>query len=357
MKGAPRAPDADRVLQGLTTAVIVLDAELVVTGLNPAAEHLLGISRGRAAGRPLDRFFHPPEELVGLCRRAVATGATCGARELAVRVGNRLMRMDSRAAPLDGPGGGLVLELADTERDRHVRRDAELIAQRDAGRRIIQQLAHEVRNPLGGLRGAAQLLARQLPDGRLQAYTDVIIDEADRLASLVDTILKAGRRPVPSVLSLHEVTEHVARLIGAEKPPRVELRRDYDPSLPPTSADRNQLVQAFLNLARNALQAVGEEGKLIFRTRAISNFSLGGKRYRTVLSVEVEDSGPGIPEELRGTIFFPLITGRTTGSGLGLTIAQDLVSRNGGLVEFESVPGATVFQMRLPVVTHPGGSG
>ena len=357
MKGAPKAPDADRVLQGLTTAVVVLDEGLFVTGLNSAAEHLLGVSRRLAAGRPLESFFYPPDDLVGLCRRAVVTGATCVARELRVRAGQRSMRMDSRVAPLDGRGGNLVLELVDTERDRQVRRDAELIAQRNASRRIIQQLAHEVRNPLGGLRGAAQLLARQLPDARLQVYTDVIIDEADRLASLVDTILKAGRRPKPTVFSLHEVTEHVATLIEAEKPPGVELRRDYDPGLPPMTADRDQLIQAFLNLARNALQAVGEKGRIIFRTRALSNFPLGSKRYRSVLSAEVEDSGPGIPEELRGTIFFPLVTGRTIGSGLGLTIAQDLASRNGGLVEFESVPGATIFQMRLPVMADSRRSG
>ena len=356
MKGAPITPDADRVLQGLTTAVVVVDGALTVSGLNSAAEHLLGVSRRLAAGRPLESFFDPPEDLVGLCRRAVATGATCGARELEVRVAGRSMRLDSRAAPMDGQGGSLVLEMLNAERDRPVRRGAELIAQRNASRRIIQQLAHEVRNPLGGLSGAAQLLARQLPDRRLQVYTDVIIDEADRLASLVDTILKAGRRPRLSSISLHEVTEHVARLIEAEKPSGVILRRDYDPSLPPTVADRDQLIQAFLNLARNALQAVGEDGRLIFRTRSMSNFSLGGKLYRSVLSAEVEDSGPGIPDELRGTIFFPLITGRTSGSGLGLTIAQDLVSRNGGLVEFESVPGATVFQMRLPVVAASGGS-
>ncbi len=353
MDGGRIASDADRVLQALTTAVVVLDEGLTVTRVNSAAEHLLGVSRQLACGRELRELVDPPEGLVALCRRAVATRATCGATELAVRVGERSMRLDSRAAPMNGRGGGLVLELMDSERGRQVRRDAELIAQRNASRRIIQQLAHEVRNPLGGLSGAAQLLARQLPDARLRAYTDVIIDEADRLASLVENILKAGRRPVPSVLSLHEITEHVARLIEAEKPPGVTLRRDYDPSLPPMSTDRNQLIQAFLNLARNALEAVGEEGEITVRTRALSNFSLGGKRHRLVLSAEVEDSGPGIPEELRGTIFFPLVTGRTSGSGLGLTIAQDLVTRNGGLVEFESVPGMTVFQMRLPVAADP----
>ena len=294
---------------------------------------------------------------MSLCRRAVATGVTCGARELTVRVDQRTTRMNCRAAQLEGPGGGLIVELVDTERGRHVRREAELTAQRHASRRIVQQLAHEVKNPLGGLRGAAQLLARQLPDARLQAYTDVIIEEADRLASLVDSILEAGGRPRPSLLSLHEITEHVAKLIEAEKPPGVQLRRDYDPSLPSTRADRDQLIQAFLNLAKNALQAVGDEGRLIFRTRALSNFSLGGQRYRLVLSAEVEDSGPGIPEELRGTIFFPLLSGRSSGSGLGLTIAQDLVSRNGGLVEFDSVPGATVFQVILPLVAGTASRG
>ena len=350
-------PDSDRILQGLTTAVVALDADLFVTRLNSAAEHLLGVSRRLAAGRSLDTFFDPPEHLIALCRRAAATGVTCGARELSVRVSQQTTRMNCRAAPLEGPCGGLILELVDTKRDRPVRREAELTAQRHASRRIVQQLAHEVKNPLGGLRGAAQLLARQLPDAALQAYTDVIIEEADRLASLVDSILEAGGRPNPSLLSLHEITEHVVKLIEAEKPPGVQLHRDYDPSLPPTRSDRDQLLQAFLNLAKNALQAVGTEGRLIFRTRALSNFSLGGQRYRLVLSAEVEDSGPGIPEELRDTIFFPLISGRGNGSGLGLTIAQDLVSRNGGLVEFDSVPGATVFQMRLPLIAGPASDG
>lgn len=352
LHGRPAAagPAADRILQGLTTAVAVLDADLAVIRLNSAAEHLLGVSRRLAAGRTLDLFFEPPDDLIALCRRAAATGVTCGAGELAVRVGERTTTMNCCAAPLEDMSGTLILELVDTERDRQVRREAELTAQWQASRRIVQQLAHEIRNPLGGLRGAAQLLARRLPDSRLHAYTDVIIEEADRLASLVDTILRAGGRPRPSVLSLHEVTEHVARLIEAEKPAGVRLRRDYDPSLPRTAADRGQLVQAFLNLAKNALQAVGDDGELVFRTRALSNFSLRGARHRLVLSAEIEDSGPGIPEELRSTIFFPLITGRSTGSGLGLTIAQDLVSRNGGLVEFESVPGATVFQIRLPLV-------
>lgn len=298
-----------------------------------------------------------------LCRRVLESGLTFSLRELSARFGERELTVDCRAAPLDREPG-LLLELVDTERDRKLRRESELIAQQRLSRRIIRQLAHEVKNPLGGLRGAAQLLERQLSGPELKAYTQVIIDEADRLAALVDGILKAGGQPKAETVNIHQITEHVASLIAAEKPPGVQLVRDYDPSLPPITIDRGQMIQALLNLAQNALQAVGAEGRVTFRTRALSNYTIGGEFHRLVLSVDVEDTGPGIPEELQETIFYPLVTGRTTGTGLGLTIAQDLVSRNGGLIEFTSKPGRTAFQMRLPIdgngrdqVGGAGGSG
>jgi two-component system nitrogen regulation sensor histidine kinase GlnL len=343
------------VLQGLTTALVVLDESLGIVHLNTAAESLLGVSERRVVGRPINELIHPPHELVGLCNRALTSGLTFGLRELAARVGERELVLDCRAAPLENDRF-LLLELLDTERDRKFRREAALVAQQQLSRRIIRQLAHEVKNPLGGLRGAAQLLERQLPDPELKAYTRVIIEEADRLAALVDGILRAGGAPRIEEVNLHRITEHVAQLIEAEKPAGIEVVRDYDPSLPSLHADRNQMIQAYLNLARNALQAVGEHGRLVFRTRALSNFTLGGEQHRLVLSAEIEDNGPGIPEELKETIFYPLVTGRVTGTGLGLTIAQDLVSRNGGLIEFTSQPGRTVFQLRLPVPNgHSGG--
>jgi len=350
-----RTPSSDEILQGLTTAVVVLDSQLNVVDLNSAAENLLGVSRRQTVNRSIRDFFIPSDELVTLCQRAVNTELIYGVREVAVRVGERETLLDFRAAPLEG-NGALLLELLDAERDRQIRREAELVTQRRVSRRIISQLAHEVKNPLGGLRGAAQLLARQLPDDAMQAYTNVIIEEADRLASLVDGILEAGGQSKIEVFNLHEVTEHVAQLIDAEKPKSVQLKRDYDPSLPLTTADRAQLIQAFLNLAKNGLQAISSKGTLTFRTRALSNYTLGGEQHRLVLSAEVEDTGPGIPEELWETIFYPLVTGRPTGSGLGLTIAQDLVSRNGGLIEFRSRPGETVFQVMLPVTNSPGSS-
>ncbi len=321
--------------------------------LNAAAESFLGVSLRQSVGRSIGELVLPPEELAALCRRALEDGLTYGSRELEVRVGDREVVMDCRVSPLDGPDPRLLLELFDTLRDRQVRREAELLAQQRVSRRIIRQLAHEVKNPLGGLRGAAQLLERQLPAAELKAYTSVIIEEADRLAALVDGILEAGGEPKRKTFNLHEITEHVGRLIETEKPEGVVLVRDYDPSLPPTIADRDQLIQAFLNLVKNAMQALGEEGQLVFRTRALNNYALGGQKHRTVLSLEVEDNGPGVPEELKETIFYPLVTGRDTGTGLGLTIAQDLVSRNGGLIEFSSRPGATIFQVRLPVSNVP----
>ena len=326
----------------------MLDEGLTITFLNGAAEALFSVSSRRVVGRPIGELLHPAGELIALCQRALASGLTYGQHELTARVADRQLVLDCRAAPLEGERS-LVLELIDTERDRKVRREAALVSQQQLSRRIIRQLAHEVKNPLGGLRGAAQLLERQLPDAEQKAYTRVIIEEADRLAALVDGILRAGGAPRPEELNLHRITEHVSQLIEAEKPAGIEVVRDYDPSLPPINVDRNQMIQAFLNIARNAMQALGERGRLVFRTRALTNVTVAGERHKLVLSAEVEDNGPGIPDELRDTIFYPLVTGRPTGTGLGLTIAQDLVSRNGGLIEFESQPGRTVFQLRLPV--------
>ena len=317
--------------------------------MNPAAESLLGVSLRQAEGRPLADVIHPADELETLCRRALDSGLTFSLRELEARAGDRELIVDCRAQPLDVEPG-LLVELVDTERDRRIRRELDLLAKQRLSRRIVSQLAHEVKNPLGGLRGAAQLLERQLPAPELRKYTQVIIDEADRLAALVDGILKGGR-PKPELVNVHQITEHVASLIAAEKPPNVNLVRDYDPSLPPLETDRNQMIQAFLNLSRNALQAVGASGRIAFRTRALSNYTIGGEFHRLVLSLEVEDDGPGIPDELKETIFYPLVSGRDTGTGLGLTIAQDLVGRNGGLIEFTSRPGRTSFQMLLPLTT------
>jgi two-component system nitrogen regulation sensor histidine kinase GlnL len=226
---------------------------------------------------------------------------------------------------------------------------------------MVRQLAHEIKNPLGGLRGAAQLLERELLDPALREYTRVIISEADRLANLLDCMLGPGRPPAKQPVNVHELLERVYRLLRGEAHEEVAIERDYDPSLPAIEVDPNHIIQAMLNLGRNAIQALsgGREGsaaraeapRLTLRTRVATNVSIGGQRHRLVASIQFEDNGPGVPVDIRDTIFYPLVSGRSEGSGLGLGIAQDLVSRHGGLIEFDSAPGRTIFVIYLPMET------
>jgi two-component system nitrogen regulation sensor histidine kinase GlnL len=249
----------------------------------------------------------------------------------------------------------VLLELQDNVRERNIVRESELLARQRLSRQIMRQLAHEVKNPLGGMRGAAQLLERKLPGSELKRYTEIIIAEADRLAALVDRVLQAGGMRRAEPVNPHRITEHIAELVVAEAPAGVTLIRDYDPSLPAVNVDRDQIVQALLNVARNALQAVGGQGRIVLRTRARANFVIGGMQHRLVVTIEIEDDGPGIPEDMQENVFYPLVTSKASGSGIGLTIAQDLVSGNGGLLELDSRPGKTVFRIRLPAYLAEAG--
>jgi two-component system nitrogen regulation sensor histidine kinase GlnL len=243
----------------------------------------------------------------------------------------------------------LLVEMSDVTRRNRISRENALLVQHGAGRQMIRQLAHEIKNPLGGLRGAAQLLERQLESEELKEYTDVIISEADRLAALVDTLLGPGGPPNKQSLNVHELLEYVVRLVQPELGEHIDVRRDYDAGLPDIDLDRDQMVQAFLNLVQNAAAALEGRGLIILRTRAIMNFTIGERRYPVVASIEVEDDGPGIAPELQDSIFYPLVTSKPEGHGLGLSAAQELISRHAGLIEFESRPGKTVFQVRIPM--------
>lgn len=214
---------------------------------------------------------------------------------------------------------------------------------------MIRQLAHEIKNPLGGLRGAAQLLERQLTTDELKEYTEVIISEADRLAGLVDTLLGPGGPPDKRSQNIHEVLEYVVRLLQPELGENIRVHRDYDPGLPRLDLDRDQMVQAFLNLIRNAATALAGQGLITLRSRAVLNFTIGDVRHPVVASIEIQDDGPGIAAELQDSIFYPLVTSRADGTGLGLPAAQELISRHGGLIEFDSRPGKTVFQVLVPL--------
>lgn len=214
---------------------------------------------------------------------------------------------------------------------------------------IMKGVAHEVKNPLGGIRGAAQLLASELPTTSLGEYTDIIISEVDRLHTLVDRMLGPNERLEPEPTNIHEVIEHVRQLIKAEAKGALEVVRDYDPSLPDFLADGGQLTQAVLNLVRNASQACGEGGLVTLRTRVLRQFTVGGTRHKLVCAFQVIDDGPGVPESLLSSLFLPMVTGTAKGTGLGLSIAQRIANQHGGLIQVQSVPGDTCFTLLLPM--------
>lgn len=262
--------------------------------------------------------------------------------------------VDCRVSPISCDGAELLVEMTDVTRRNQIFRENALLIQHGAGRQMIRQLAHEIKNPLGGIRGAAQLLARQLADPEQREYTDVVISETDRLAGLVDTLLGPGGPPKKEPLNIHELLEYVVRVVEKEDAKTLHIHRDYDPGLPLIDLDRDQMVQAILNLLRNAAIALNGQGSITLRSRAVMNFTIGDIRHRAIASIEIEDDGPGIPPDMQDSIFYPLVTSRPDGTGLGLPAAQELISRHGGMIEFESRPGCTVFKMRIPLVQSDG---
>ena len=353
--------DSEHLLDALSTGIILLDAHLCPIYANVAAQDLLAFSLNQTRGRPFGDCLVESNGLTTILRRALETGEGFADRELVVSAKNapRDARIvDVTITPLEGGVTGMhvLLELADATQRQRLSRETELMARLDSSRLMLRQLAHEIKNPLGGLRGAAQLLDRELPDASLKEYTGVIISEADRLTALLDS-LNAPHRPQQRTLTnVHELCEHVRQLLKAEAAAGVAIDRDYDPSLPSGMLDRNQLIQALLNVARNALQAVGERGRITLRTRALSNVNIAGRRHRLAASVQVQDDGPGVSRELRTSIFYPLVTGRPDGTGLGLAVAQEILMRHGGLIEFESDPGRTVFTLLLPLESEARGA-
>jgi two-component system nitrogen regulation sensor histidine kinase GlnL len=344
------------MLENLTTGVLALGSDLSVRYANPAAEQLLGVSLQQLAGRPLPAVAPALAALEPLLARVLETGRGFARRELPVVAWDDTeVALDCAVTIVEGSDGEpeLLLELADASRRVRIDREHALLAQLEASRSMVRQLAHELRNPLGGIRGAAQLLERQLELPVLRDYTGLIIREADRLAALTAALLGPAGPPERSDLNIHELVEHVRRLAQAEAGPRLVIERDYDPSIPVVAVDRNQIVQAMLNLVRNALAAVDGGGRLVFRTRALMNETIGSRPCRLAACVEIEDDGPGVPEALRDTLFYPLVSGRAGGSGLGLALAQELVSRHGGLIEYTSRPGRTVFRMLFPIEEAP----
>ena len=305
----------------------------------------------RARGQSLLQLLDDEPEMREILARVAATGDHFANEiHLAPTEVHREERIiDCHVSPVSIDDAKLLVEITDVTRRNQISRENALLVQHGAGRQMIRQLAHEIKNPLGGIRGAAQLLERQLDEAELREYTDVVISETDRLAGLVDTLLGPGGPPRKEPLNVHELIEYVVRLIEAEDQRKLTIHRDYDPGLPLIDLDRDQMVQALLNLVRNAVAALDGQGTITLRSRAVTNFTIGDVRHRVIASIEIEDDGPGIPADLQDSIFYPLVTSRPDGTGLGLPAAQELISRHGGLIEFESRPGRTLFIVRIPL--------
>lgn len=351
---------AETIVSNLTTAVLYLDAALTVVRLNPAGELLFGVSERHCCRQPLAGALPSLAPHIPRLRQVLVDDAGYTEREMPLLrpPHGEQVTVDCTVTPLtDGDGDvGLLLEFSTRDRERRISQDNQMRTRNLANREMLRGLAHEIKNPLGGLRGAAQLLERELPDAEQREYTAVIIREADRLRSLVDSMLGPQRPSEQLRLNLHEPLEYVREVMGSDLPSNVQIVRDYDPSLPPLCADREQLVQVFFNLIGNAVTALAEcrdngPGTITLRTRAQRHFTIAGTQHRLAARMDVIDNGPGIPPDLLPRIFHPLVSSRPQGTGLGLPITQYLLELNGGLLECDSRPGHTEFSVYLPLVT------
>lgn len=338
----PPSPDL------LATAVIIADSQRVTRYLNPAAENLLGISAHHALGKPVTLLFGACTVLVRSLEHALSEGASYTEHDLSLPIHGHTLVLSATVSPLDEAEGAAVVELHPAAGGMRIARDEQVMAQTQASQALLRQLAHEIRNPLGGIRGAAQLLEGELESSDLREYTQVIIQETGRLQGLLDRLLTPAKRPVVRAVNVHEVLERVRSLLQAEFP-RLQFQCDYDVSLPDLEGDPEQLIQAVLNIARNAAQAMRGEGRISLRSRVARQVTLAMKRWKLAIRLDVIDNGPGIPEDMLARVFFPLVSGREGGSGLGLTLAQNLVQRHEGAIHVESQPGRTCFSIYLPI--------
>ncbi|MDI5933500.1 nitrogen regulation protein NR(II) [Halomonas kalidii] len=339
-----------RLMEHLTTAVLLLDGQLRLCWMNPSAEALLAVSLSRVEGIEFTSVVGSEEGIGEVLGKARDEFHPFTQREARLVVGGEVLTVDYTVTPLSADE--LLLEIEPRDRLMRISREEALLSRQETIKVLARGLAHEVKNPLGGIRGAAQLLERDLDDPGLREFTHIIVEEVDRLRDLVDSMLGPNRMTRHEPLNIHKVLERVRSLLIVEQP-GVQIERDYDPSLPDLAGDEAQMIQAVLNVARNAVEAMTEaaiaEPRLVLRTRARRQFTLGAERHRLVCEVAIIDNGPGIPEALRETLFYPMVSGRADGSGLGLSIAQSILHQHQGLIECDSSPGHTEFRLLIPL--------
>ncbi|MBM7072785.1 nitrogen regulation protein NR(II) [Shewanella sp. 202IG2-18] len=341
--------DPRQLLSHLSTAVLIIDDALIVRFANPAAAQFFNLRVSKlidtnfneqvlAFDISLDRFQH-----------AITNGKSLNVSNALLVTRDGVERsVDLTLSPMDNSQS--ILELRMIDQQKRIEQQFNQDAQQQAARFLVRNLAHEIKNPLGGLRGAAQLLSKQVHGSEYQEFTDMIIEQADRMKALVDKLL-GPQKPTPHYLqNIHQIIEKVIQLIEITLPSNIELIRDYDPSLPEITMDAEQIQQVVINLLQNAVQAVADaKGKVTLKTRTQHSITIGNKRFRSVLELSVIDDGPGVPTELKDTLFYPMVTGRAEGTGLGLSIAHNIARLHQGRIDCNSSPGHTIFVLTLPI--------
>ncbi|MGB8808703.1 MAG: nitrogen regulation protein NR(II), partial [Acinetobacter calcoaceticus] len=329
---------------------------------NSACEALFDISLLRASGQPVLNLLHAPDDTFNTHEallNTIKTGQPYTRREAVINVNFKDLHVDYTVSQLNAGKSYhplLLIELNPIDRMLKISKEENLVQQHQVARQLVRGVAHEIKNPLAGIRGATQLLARSLNDKTYAEFTDVIINEVDRLTNLADTMLGSRQLPSYENVNVHEPLERVRSLIANQTKKKIKIIRDYDLSLPDVNADRDQLIQVMLNISVNAIQAITEnkaffidqEPELILRTRIQRLVTINGVLNRSTVRVDIEDNGPGIPESILESVFYPLVTGRAKGTGLGLSIAQNIMHQHNGMIECQSVPGKTIFSLYLP---------
>lgn len=341
--------EARRLIDGMTTALLQFSSEGRLVDINASGEALLALSARRAYGQTVEALFPRNSEFARVVRRTIASRHAFSGRGLHIvtAMHHNGTSVDFSVTPLagDSASADVIVELTSLEQQHRIAREEDMLIQQNVTRALVLGMAHEIKNPLGGIRGAAQLLERELGDRQEREYTRIIMDEVDRLRTLIDRMLEPQQRPILDTINVHEVLEHVRAVVQAQEID-TPVRQDYDPSIPLIRADRDHLIQVFMNLVRNAVEAA--KTGVCVRTRAEHQVTIGGIQHRLVVRVDIIDDGPGVPAEIRDAIFYPMVTGRENGTGLGLPIAQSLVQKHGGLISCDSEPGDTVFTVWLP---------
>jgi two-component system nitrogen regulation sensor histidine kinase GlnL len=341
-----------RVIDHLTTAIVVLDDAMRLVFMNPAAEMLMGASLRQNLGVCIRDVFGDDSVVYAGLEECLANGHPYTEREVSLNVhGSQPVTVDLTVTAMQEPGlpDELLIEMRQVDRRIRIAREENLISQYNATRALVRGLAHEIKNPLGGIRGAAQLLEQESGASELREYTTIVIREADRLRKLVDHMLGPNALPRRRPVNIHEVLEQVRGLVEAETRAGLIIQRDYDPSIPPLMADSDQLVQALLNVVRNAVQATNGKGTIVLRTRVLRQYTIGPIRHKLLARIDIQDDGPGVGPGMAERMFMPMVTSRTEGTGLGLSIAQNLINQHQGLIECTSQPGRTTFTILLPV--------